>query len=236
VYTGKIGKDVDMKLAESFISINGEGVRAGELALFLRFTGCNLSCSYCDTRWANEAGCRYEEKSVEELVGYVSSSGIKNVTLTGGEPMLQRELPDLVEGLLGLQGTRVEIETNRAVPIDKVARLRSIEGTSGRLSFTMDYKLPSSGCEADMITDNFRLLRQEDTVKFVSGSRDDLERAADIISEYDLTKRCHVYISPVFGKIDPQVIVDFMKEKKMNDVRLQLQLHKLIWEPDRRGV
>ncbi len=261
-----------MKLAESFISINGEGVRAGELALFLRFTGCNLSCSYCDTRWANEAGCRYEEKSVEELVGYVSSSGIKNVTLTGGEPMLQRELPDLVEGLLGLQGTRVEIETNGAVPLDKVARLRSktyvreeygqkedckyrgleaagsmktarsqeaagsIEGTSGRLSFTMDYKLPSSGCEADMLTDNFRLLRQEDTVKFVSGSRDDLERAADIISEYDLTKRCHVYISPVFGKIDPQLIVDFMKEKKMNDVRLQLQLHKLIWEPDRRGV
>jgi 7-carboxy-7-deazaguanine synthase len=236
VYTGTIGKDVDMKLAESFISINGEGVRAGELALFLRFTGCNLSCSYCDTRWANEAGCRYEEKSVEELVGYVSSSGIKNVTLTGGEPMLQRELPDLVEGLLGLQGTRVEIETNGAVPLDKVARLRSIEGTSGRLSFTMDYKLPSSGCEADMLTDNFRLLGQEDTVKFVSGSRDDLERAADIISEYDLTKRCHVYISPVFGKIDPQVIVDFMKEKKMNDVRLQLQLHKLIWEPDRRGV
>jgi 7-carboxy-7-deazaguanine synthase len=236
VYTGTIGKDVDMKLAESFISINGEGVRAGELALFLRFTGCNLSCSYCDTRWANEAGCRYEEKSVEELVGYVSSSVIKNVTLTGGEPMLQRELPDLVEGLLGLQGTRVEIETNGAVPLDKVARLRSIEGTSGRLSFTMDYKLPSSGCEADMLTDNFRLLGQEDTVKFVSGSRDDLERAADIISEYDLTKRCHVYISPVFGKIDPQVIVDFMKEKKMNDVRLQLQLHKLIWEPDRRGV
>jgi 7-carboxy-7-deazaguanine synthase len=236
VYTGTIGKDVDMRLAESFISINGEGVRAGELALFLRFTGCNLSCSYCDTRWANEAGCRYEEKSVKELVGYVSSSGIKNVTLTGGEPMLQRELPDLVEGLLGLQGTRVEIETNGAVPLDKVARLRSIEGTPGRLSFTMDYKLPSSGCEADMITDNFRLLRQEDTVKFVSGSRDDLERAADIISEYDLTKRCHVYISPVFGKIDPQVIVDFMKEKKMNDVRLQLQLHKLIWEPDRRGV
>jgi len=225
-----------MKLAESFISINGEGVRAGELALFLRFTGCNLSCSYCDTRWANEAGCRYEEKSVEELVGYVSSSGIKNVTLTGGEPMLQRELPDLVEGLLGLQGTRVEIETNGAVPLDKVARLRSIEGTSGRLSFTMDYKLPSSGCEADMLTDNFRLLGQEDTVKFVSGSRDDLERAADIISEYGLTKRCRVYISPVFGKIDPQVIVDFMKEKKMNDVRLQLQLHKLIWEPDRRGV
>jgi 7-carboxy-7-deazaguanine synthase len=70
----------------------------------------------------------------------------------------------------------------------------------------------------------------------VSGSRDDLERAVDIISEYDLTKRCHVYISPVFGKIDPQVIVDFMMEKKMNDVRLQLQLHKLIWEPDRRGV
>ena len=105
-----------------------------------------------------------------------------------------------------------------------------------RLSFTMDYKLPSSGCESAMLTDNFRYLRQEDTVKFVSGSREDLERAADIISQHNLTERCHVYISPVYGSIDPQDIVGFMAERKMNDVRLQLQLHKLIWDPCKRGV
>lgn len=230
-----------MRLAESFVSINGEGVRAGELALFLRFIGCNLNCSYCDTRWANEADCKYEDKSVEELIDMVVSSGIKNVTLTGGEPMLQEALPELVEGLLRLQDIRIEIETNGSVPLGEVARLRNRTGmvsddVVGTLSFTMDYKLPSSGCEASMLTDNFYLLRQEDTVKFVSGSREDLERAADIISRYALTGRCHVYFSPVFGKIAPRDIVEFMVERKLNDVRLQLQLHKLIWDPDRRGV
>ena len=293
-----------MRLAESFVSINGEGPRAGELALFLRFVGCNLSCSYCDTRWANEPGCEYEDKSIEELIDLVASSGIKNVTLTGGEPMLQQELPALARGLLRLHGIRIEIETNGAVSLCEMAGIRAkaepyedmpgqpdeaglsddgssrMDGTglsdevpgqpgeaglsddektvtrkhenksgnkpenkSGnklvnavRLSFTMDYKLPSSGCESAMLTDNFRYLRQEDTVKFVSGSREDLERAADIISQHNLTERCHVYISPVYGSIDPQDIVGFMAERKMNDVRLQLQLHKLIWDPCKRGV
>ena len=293
-----------MRLAESFVSINGEGPRAGELALFLRFVGCNLSCSYCDTRWANEPGCEYEDKSIEELIDLVASSGIKNVTLTGGEPMLQQELPTLARGLLRLHGIRIEIETNGAVSLCEMAGIRAkaepyedmhgqpgeaglsddgssrMDGTglsyevhgqpgeagssddgktvtrkhenksgnkpenkSGnkpvnavRLSFTMDYKLPSSGCESAMLTDNFRYLRQEDTVKFVSGCREDLERAADIISQHNLTERCHVYISPVYGSIDPQDIVGFMAERKMNDVRLQLQLHKLIWDPCKRGV
>ena len=87
-----------------------------------------------------------------------------------------------------------------------------------------------------MCSDNFGCLEKHDTVKFVSGSMEDLERAVEVIESHHLTERCHVYISPVFGKIEPADIVEFMKEKKLNDVRLQLQLHKFIWDPDKKGV
>ena len=153
-----------MKVVEKFTSINGEGTRAGELAVFVRFKGCNLRCSYCDTMWANEPEC--PERPV----------------------------------------------------------------------FTMDYKLPSSGCEEHMITENMKLLQKNDTVKFVSGSQEDLLKALELIRTYDLTNRCHVYLSPVFGAIEPVQIVEFMLKHRLNSVRLQIQMHKVIWDPDERGV
>ena len=216
-----------MQVVEKFLSINGEGWRAGETALFIRFRGCNLRCSYCDTMWANEADCPFEEESPRALADYALQTGIRNVTLTGGEPLLQKDIKELIRLLLE-EGLRVEIETNGAV---------SIEGFEGaRPVFTMDYKLPSSGYESRMLLKNMAHLRQEDTVKFVSGSRQDLERALEIIRAYDLTKRCHVYFSPVFGAIEPAEIVDFLLEHRLNDVRLQIQMHKVIWDPDKRGV
>ena len=124
----------------------------------------------------------------------------------------------------------MEIETNGSLPLDKLAKAQR------RPVFTMDYKLPSSGMEIAMRRDNFKLLNKHDTVKFVSGSQEDLKRAKEIIDEYRLTERCHVYLSPVFGRIDPAEIVGFMRDNEMNGVRLQLQLHKFIWKPDQRGV
>lgn len=218
-----------MKVVETFISINGEGTRAGELAVFVRFQGCNLRCSYCDTMWANEAACPYQEQSPEEIDAYIRSTGVKNVTLTGGEPLLQREMPRLLSLLLRDDALRVEIETNGAVSLAPFC-------TGKRPSFTMDYKLPSSGMEKGMLYENFSLLQKKDTVKFVSGSIEDLERAAEIIEKYDLTHRCHVYLSPVFGNIEPADMVEFMAQRRMNDVRLQIQMHKVIWDPDKRGV
>ena len=216
-----------MQVVEKFLSINGEGWRAGETALFIRFRGCNLRCSYCDTMWANEADCPFEEESPRALADYALQTGIRNVTLTGGEPLLQKDIKELIRLLLEV-GLRVEIETNGAV---------SIEGFEGaRPVFPMDYKLPSSGYESRMLLKNMAHLRQEDTVKFVSGSRQDLERALEIIRAYDLTERCHVYFSPVFGAIEPAEIVGFLLEHKLNDVRLQIQMHKVIWDPDKRGV
>ena len=220
-----------MRVAEKFISINGEGTRAGELAVFVRFTGCNLRCSYCDTMWANEPGCPYEEMSPAQICEYVRSTGIKNVTLTGGEPLLQKDMDKLISLLISECGVRVEIETNGAVDLRPFAEL-----PEGRPLFTMDYKLPSSGYENRMIAENFSVLEKEDTVKFVSGSRTDLERAGEIIEKYRLLDRCHVYFSPVFGRIEPAEIVDFMLNKRMNKARIQIQMHKVIWDPNARGV
>ncbi len=212
-----------------FVSINGEGPRAGELAVFLRFCGCNLNCSYCDTRWANTADVKYRLASAEELVEYVKSTGVKNVTLTGGEPLLQTDIARLI-AQLGTSGAEVEIETNGSVP------LKDIVSLSPRPTITSDYKLPSSGMEKYMLTENFSYLTFRDTIKFVVGDTRDLARAEEIIYGYGLTDRCRVYFSPVFGKINPAEIAEFMKKRKLNGVRLQLQLHKIIWEPDKRGV
>ena len=217
------------KIAEMFVSINGEGPRAGELAVFLRFCGCNLNCSYCDTRWANTADVKYRLASAEELVEYVKSTGVKNVTLTGGEPLLQTDIARLI-AQLGTSGAEVEIETNGSVP------LKDIVSLSPRPAITSDYKLPSSGMEKYMLTENFSYITIRDAVKFVIGDMCDLARAEEIIYGYGLTDRCRVYFSPVFGKIRPAEIAEFMKKRNLNGVRLQLQLHKIIWNPDMRGV
>ena len=217
------------KVAEKFVSINGEGPRAGEIAVFFRFCGCNLNCSYCDTRWANTADVKYEIASAEEIIEYVKSTGVKNVTLTGGEPLLQADIARLIV-LLGASGAEVEIETNGSVP------LKDFVSLTPRPAITADYKLPSSGMEKYMLTENFSYLTLRDAVKFVVGDKCDLARAEEIIKGYGLIDRCRIYFSPVFGKIKPEEIAEFMKERKLNGVRLQLQLHKIIWEPDMRGV
>ena len=151
-----------------------------------------------------------------------------DITLTGGEPLLQEGIDELID-LLSMRGFHVEIETNGAVSLLPFCQRR-------RPSFTMDYKLPGSGCEKAMVTGNFALLTEKDTVKFVVSSTEDLQKAEEIVTRYDLVNRCAVYISPVFGSIDPAQMVDFMKQRRLNGWRLQLQLHKFIWDPEKRGV
>lgn len=216
-------------VVETFVSINGEGANAGALAVFIRFYGCNLSCSFCDTQWANKEDTPIQRMTAEQLVQYVQSTGIHRVTLTGGEPLLQPGIEELITALSAL-GYHVEIETNGSIPLEPFASL------SFRPSFTMDYKLPGSGMESHMLPDNFVLLNSKDTVKFVVGNKADLERAREVIRQYALTARCSVYLSPVFDAIEPAEIVAFLKEHTLNGVRLQLQLHKYIWDPHKRGV
>ncbi|MDE5619158.1 MAG: putative 7-carboxy-7-deazaguanine synthase QueE [Ruminococcus sp.] len=216
-------------VAEKFVSINGEGKRAGELAVFIRFRKCNLRCSYCDTKWAACAGGTPEMRSPEEITEYVIGTGVKNVTLTGGEPLLQADIYRLIEMLMKNE-CRIEIETNGSISVKELSKKEY------RPDFTLDYKLPSSNMENFMLTENYNYLSENDVIKFVAGSISDLEKAVEIIERFSLTEKCKVYFSAVFGKISPEEIVEFLKEKKLNNVRLQLQLHKFIWSPDRKGV
>ncbi|MCQ2417016.1 MAG: putative 7-carboxy-7-deazaguanine synthase QueE [Oscillospiraceae bacterium] len=215
------------QLAEQFVSINGEGQHAGKLALFLRFAGCNLQCRWCDTMWANQADAPCTPVTEQALCNLAKEAGIRHVTITGGEPLLQNDFAALAAAL-GEAGFLVEVETNGSVLLPLFE--------THRPSYTMDYKLPSSGMESQMCLENFSRLIPTDTLKFVCGSREDLERMAEIVEEYQLIGKCQIFISPVFGSIEPADIVDFMKEYHLEGIRLQLQLHKMIWPPDARGV
>lgn len=220
----------EFQVCEKFVSINGEGRRAGQLAVFIRFKGCNLRCSYCDTMWANESNAPFETMTPQDIYAYILSSRVKNVTLTGGEPLLREGMTELLTILKSSAELRVEVETNGAVD------LKPFCNDKLRPCFTMDYKLPSSGMEDGMILSNFDLLGRGDCVKFVVGSDEDLNRAKHIIDRYSLTRKCGVYISPVFGEIEPVKIVEFMIEHNLNDVNMQIQMHKVVWNPDKRGV
>lgn len=220
---------VKYQIAEKFVSINGEGRKAGQPAVFIRFNGCNLNCSYCDTLWANLDDCPVTPMTGEEILLYIQSTGIKNVTLTGGEPLIQTGIYELID-LLCQSGLYVEIETNGSEDISEYRNMKAMP------SFTLDYKLPSSGMEGFMEMKNYSFLTENDTVKFVCGSHVDLEKALEITRKHRLVKKCAVYLSPVFGKIEPKEMVNFMLENKMNGVSFQLQLHKFIWDPDKRGV
>lgn len=222
-----------MPIAERFVSINGEGRKAGELCQFIRFAGCNLQCSYCDTAWSQAADSAIQHLEVSSLVADAEAAGITNITLTGGEPLLQKRLHELIRRLM-TQGHAVEIETNGSLPLDELLLLRS--PSDDRLSFTLDYKLPDSGMEAAMCLNNLSLVGFQDVVKFVASSHRDLERAAEIIAEYQLAGRTQVYLSSAAGQLPPADIVEFMKTHRLNRVRLQLQLHKYIWDPTQRGV
>ena len=219
-----------MRVAEIFESINGEGPLAGQRALFLRFAGCNISCAYCDTAWANEPGYTGTQMSVDEILLEVKKAQIRNITITGGEPLLQEDMPKLLKALADTGEHWIEIETNGTVDLTPFCDI------GDDISFTMDYKLPGSGMEDAMCMENFRLLKENDSVKFVVGSAADLTRALEVIQREHLQGRCHVFLSPVFGEIDPEEIVEFIKKNRLDRVNLQLQLHKIIWAPEQRGV
>lgn len=216
-----------MRVVEKFVSINGEGIKQGQLSVFIRFAFCNLRCGYCDTLYSL-INPKYEEESIDKLVEFILSTGVKNVTLTGGEPLIQPDIGKLLETLSELN-LNVEIETNGSVSILPFKNIKNI-------SFTLDYKTPYSGEETKMHLDNYKYVTKKDAVKFVCGDRNDLIRCKEIIYEYDLQHKTNCIISPVYGTIELTEIVNFLKENTLNDIRMQLQIHKFIWDKDKRGV
>ena len=219
-------------IIEKFLSIDGEGPTSGQLATFIRFQHCKLRCSWCDTTYSWNKENTTEVLSAKEIYDYIKANGVKNVTLTGGEPLIQEGIYELLELLDKDNQLLVHIETNGSVDI--LPFKKKFKG--GNISYIVDFKLPKSGMTKNMNLENLKNVEKRDVYKFVVGSNEDLEVAYNIIKEYDLTSKCLVYFSPVLGEIEMDKIVEFMKDKKLNDVRLQVQLHKIIWHKDARGV
>ena len=216
------------KVVEIFKSIDGEGVRTGLPVVFIRLHGCNLRCKYCDTKYSYN-GNEYTEMSLYEVLNKTLSFGIKRVTITGGEPLIHDGIKDLIRNLV-LNNCEVNIETNGAVDLFKFQEFKY----NTKVIFTMDYKCECSGMEDEMILSNLDLLREQDVLKFVVGSKSDLDKMKEIIDEFKL--KCRVYVSPVFGMIEAHELVEYVLDNKLNNVTVQVQLHKIIWNPDMRGV
>lgn len=219
-------------IIEKFLSIDGEGPSSGELATFIRFQGCNLRCSWCDTVYSWNKEDIIEELSEEEIYEYIKKNNTMNVTLTGGEPLIQENIDKLLKILNEDSNLKVHIETNGAVDIENFKKKHSKKN----FSYIVDFKLPSSNMTDKMNLNNLKVVEETDVYKFVVATKEDLEMAYEIINKYDLTSKCLVYLSPVSGNITMHEIVEFMKIKKLNKVRLQVQLHKIIWNKDARGV
>ncbi len=219
-------------IVEKFLSIDGEGPSSGEIATFIRFQGCNLRCTWCDTSYSWSTESTHEVLSVKEIYNYIKENGALNVTLTGGEPLIQENIDELLDLLVLDDNLKIHIETNGAVDIEPFKKKHN----GNNISYIVDFKLPSSNMTNKMSLNNLIVIEDSDVYKFVVGSTEDLKMAYDIIIKYDLTSKCLVYLSPVSGNITMQEIVEFMKDKKLNKVRLQAQLHKIIWDKNARGV
>lgn len=222
-----------MLVSEIFTSIEGEGKRAGYLATFIRFWGCDMQCSYCDSRYAWEPGTKHVaiDMTVDDIVAEVDKAGVPLVTITGGEPLIQPQLGELVDRLIN-KCYWVNIETNGA---HKPLTARSAKWYDNALLFyTMDFKCYSSGMTDRMNWDALRALRTNDVLKFVVGSENDLKQMETVLAE--LHTPTEVFVSPVYGQIEAKDIVRYLKEHQLNHVRVQLQLHKYIWDSNLRGV
>jgi 7-carboxy-7-deazaguanine synthase len=212
-----------MKVSEIFYSIQGESSFAGRPFVFIRLAGCNLRCTYCDTEYAFYGGT---EMSIAQILRKIEAFPTRLALVTGGEPMLQKSVHELLDQLLA-QGYTTLLETGGQF---------SLEDVDSRVHKIMDFKCPSSGMESKNFYDNIHFLTPQDEVKFVIGDRGDFDWACEIIRRFDLISRVSaVLISPVFTKVPNAELADWILKSGL-PVRLQVQLHRIIWPEISRGV
>ncbi len=212
-----------MVVTEIFKSIQGESTFAGLPCVFVRLTGCNLRCHWCDTAYAFHGG---EKMTVDEVMVRVHQLGGKLVELTGGEPLLQDDVYPLTERLLA-EEFRVLVETSGERPVDRLPRA---------VIKVVDVKCPGSGEGEKFRSANLEALERKDQIKFVILDEEDYRYACDFMAKHDLHRRVdEVILSPVFGQLPPRQLAEWILRDRL-DVRMGLQLHKFIWEPDARGV
>lgn len=211
-----------MRVTEIFHSIQGESTYAGFPCVFVRVTGCPLRCTWCDTAYAFHDG---DEMSLDQIIARVRAFRSRLVEITGGEPLHDPEAFELITRLLDA-GFAVLVETSGAV---------SIEPVDPRAVIIMDLKCPGSGMADRNLWSNLERLKPGDQVKFVLKDREDYLWARDVLARTRVHERQVVLFSPVFGELDPKRLAEWMLEDHVS-ARLQLQLHKLIWDPAARGV
>lgn len=220
-----------MKVIEIFGSIDGEGKRTGQLATFIRLAGCNLRCGYCDTKYSFDVH-KATEMSIAHIVKECVKIGYHNVTLTGGEPLLSDEAKGLIYVLCDA-GFQVNVETNGSIDLHNFIEDR--EKYNLDCFFTVDYKTISSLMNSKMNINSFDWLNyKKDIVKCVVSNKEDMDGALNYLDSID--NKFNIWFSPVFGAIEPKEIVEYIKKNNRQDVTVQVQLHKIIWDPELRGV
>ena len=247
-----------MNVIEIFASIDGEGSRQGLLTTFLRLHDCNIRCFYCDTTYSYGIDSVFTEMTVAEVADVIESLGNHRITITGGEPLLQEAaVVELIDELNRRKAETMQDNTSGQagstciIDIDKFDKREMLNDslydfnieTNGTIVpsfhrdnvwFTYDYKTPSSLAEESMNIDIFKVATERDLIKFVVGSPEDLDCMRRIIEQYPTVAQ--IYVSPVWGQIEPASIIDYMKAYNLQNVRFQLQIHKFVWDPDAKGV
>jgi len=211
-----------LKVNEIYMSVQGESSYTGLPCVFIRLTGCNLRCEWCDTAYAFYEG---RSMSIDEIVDKVKSFGVNLVEITGGEPLIQENAYPLMNRLIG-KGFKVMLETGGSLSLEKVPR---------DIIKIMDIKCPGSGEHKNNNLDNLKFLEPKDEVKFVILNRHDYEWCCDIIHKYKIDQIAHILISPVYDKLELKEMVKWILEDQL-PVRVQTQLHKIIWDKNTIGV
>lgn len=204
-----------LKIFEIFYSLQGESSRVGLPTIFIRLSGCPMRCHYCDTAYAFQGGSMM---TVDEIMETIKKYDTRYVTVTGGEPLAQKEVLSLLK-VLADQNYEVSLETGGGLSIKEV---------DPRIKIILDIKTPESGEEKKNYWDNLNLIHSKDEIKFVLCSRADYDWAKKILNQYKLTEKCDVLFSPVYQKLNTTDLGNWILEDQL-PVRMQIQLHKLLW-------
>lgn len=204
-----------LRITEIFHSIQGESALLGWPTVFVRLTGCPLRCHYCDTAYAFHGGVEYGQ---DEVLDHVAAFQCRHVCVTGGEPLAQSACLPLLKALADA-GHVVSLETSGALPLNEV---------DPRIIKVVDIKTPDSGEVSRNLWENMSSLTPRDQLKFVICSREDFDWAISEIRDRDLTQLCEVFVSPSHGAVNPEALAGWLLETRL-PIRLQMQMHKLIW-------
>ena len=211
-----------LKINEIYYSVQGESTHVGRPCIFIRLTYCNLRCTYCDTEYAFYEG---KDMEITHIMNEIKQWDCNLVEVTGGEPLFQDKCINLLNELVN-SNYEVMLETGGSLSISDVPK---------KVIKIVDFKCPSSAMEKKNLWSIVEDLQPNDEVKFVIGNREDFDWARDRITEYSLDKICTLLFSPTFEKIDPQLMVEWILAENL-PVRMQMQMHKMIWSPDKQGV